>query len=275
MIQKDPLHIWGWYDVEIAQAWSEIAPAVLPEDYPDPLHLTDMAWLQEISPFWNFLMDIPRIDEIHCPLRIRCQPLQEQRFVQFLKEVYCATLPEFEERKVLLSVPIHFNWVGNRTSLKLAQIVKCIPQFEFRIRCSELKGKGFLEYQFTSKTIRNNLWEMWPENAWNSLEAEGQLFPTNNPSFMSSNEIGVNILTWNCRGVLNPCFRKALLDTLNINSPEILILTKTRLRGDRAVELARSFPFNGFLCTNTIGFADGIWILWKKRGSEGGSPVLY
>ena len=194
MIQKDPLHIWGWYDVEIAQAWSEIAPAVLPEDYPDPLHLTDMAWLQEISPFWNFLMDILRIDEIHCPLRIRCQPLQEQRFVQFLEEVYCATLPEFEERKVLLSVPIHFNWVGNWASLKLAQIVKCIPQFEFRIRCSELKGKGFLEYQFTSKTIRNNLWEMWPENAWNSLKAEGQLFPTNNPSFMSSNEIGVNIL---------------------------------------------------------------------------------
>jgi exonuclease III len=109
---------------------------------------------------------------------------------------------------------------------------------------------------------------MWPEKAWNSLEAEGTLFPPNNPPFMSSSEIGVNILTWNCRGVLNPCFRKALLDTLQINNPEILILTETRLGGDRAAELARSFPFDGFLCTNTIGFAGGIWILWKTEAVE-------
>ena len=153
LIRKDPLHIWGWYDAEIAQAWSEIAPAVLLDDCPVLPRLTDMVWLQEISPFWNFLTDIPRIDGIHSPLRIRCQPSRELRFVQFLEEVYCATLPEFEERKVLLSVPIHFNWVGNLTSLKLAQIAKCVPQFEIGIRCLELKGKGFLEYQFTLKTI--------------------------------------------------------------------------------------------------------------------------
>ena len=106
---------------------------------------------------------------------------------------------------------------------------------------------------------------MWPERAWNSLEEEGTLFPPNNPHFMSSSEIGVNILTWNCRGVLNPCFRKALLDTLNINNPDILILTETRLGGDRAAELARSFPFDGFLCTNTIGFAGVFGSFGKQR----------
>jgi hypothetical protein len=100
LIRKDPLHVWGWYDAEIAQAWTEIAPAVQEEDLP---FLTDMVWLQEISPFWNFLTDIPRIDVIHYPLRVRCQPLRELRFVQFLEEVYCATLPEFKERKVMLS----------------------------------------------------------------------------------------------------------------------------------------------------------------------------
>ena len=85
---------------------------------------------------------------------------------------------------------------------------------------------------------------------------------------MSSSEIGLNILTWNCRGVLNPCFREALIDILKINSPEILILTETRLSGSRAAELASSFPFDGFLCTNTIGFARGIWILWKSDAVE-------
>uniref|UniRef100_A0A2N9IZP5 C2H2-type domain-containing protein n=1 Tax=Fagus sylvatica TaxID=28930 RepID=A0A2N9IZP5_FAGSY len=267
LIRKDPLHVWGWYDTEIARAWSEIAPAVQEED---PPLLTDMVWMQEISPFWNFLTDIPRINGIHCPQRIHCQPLRELRFVQFLEEVYCATLPVFEERKVMLSTPILFKWPGNRSALKLAQIAKCVALSTLRISCSELRGKGFLEYQFTSIVVQNNMWEMWPEKAWNSLEAEGTLFPPNNPPFMSSNEIGVNILTWNCRGVLNPCFRKALLDTLHINNPEILILTETRLGGDRAAELARSFPFDGFLCTNTIGFAGGIWILWKTEAVEVG-----
>ena len=60
LIRKDPPHIWGWYDAEIAQAWSKIGPAILPEDCPDLPHLTDMVWLQEISPFWNFLTDIPQ-----------------------------------------------------------------------------------------------------------------------------------------------------------------------------------------------------------------------
>ncbi len=103
------------------------------------------------------MTDIPRIDGIHCPLRVRCQPLRELRFVQFLEEVYCATLPEFEERKVLLSTPIHFNWVGNRKSLKLAQIAKCVPLFQLWIRCSEPRREGVLEYRFTSKVIRNNM----------------------------------------------------------------------------------------------------------------------
>lgn len=57
-------------------------------------------------------------------------------------------------------------------------------------------------------------------------------------------------------------------DFLRINSPEILILTETRLGGSRAADLARSFPFDGFLCTNTIGFAGGVWILWKTDEVE-------
>lgn len=64
-------------DAKIAQAWSEIAPEVLVKDCPDLPLLTDIVWLQEISLFWNFLMDVLRIDGIHCPLRICCQPSPE------------------------------------------------------------------------------------------------------------------------------------------------------------------------------------------------------
>uniref|UniRef100_A0A2N9F8F6 RNase H type-1 domain-containing protein n=1 Tax=Fagus sylvatica TaxID=28930 RepID=A0A2N9F8F6_FAGSY len=232
MIRADPLHIWGWYQEEVARAWEEIAPRILAEDSPDLLRLTDL-------------------------------PLSELRLVQFLEEVYSVTLPEFDERKVPLSVSFNLAWRGNLASLKLVQIAKCIPQSSIIVRCSEEVGAGFLSYLCKVSAVKNLFWEMWPEKAWNSLEAKGSLFPTSNPHFMSNHDIGVNILTWNCRGVLNTCFRRAFLDLLHNTNPQVLILTETRLGGTRAMVLARSFPFDGFLCTKTIGFAGGIWILWK------------
>ena len=211
---------------------------------------------------------MPRIAGIHNSLRIHCQPSPELRLRQFLEEVYSATLPEFEVRKVLLAVPVSLNWEGNVASLKLAQAAKCVPHFSIVISCTESPGRGILSYLFKMNAMKNDLWEMWPEKAWNSLEAEGTLFPTSNPLFMSAHEIGANVLTWNCRGVLNPCFRRALINLLNSIDVQILILTETRLGGPRASEFAKSLPFHGFLCSTTIGFAGGIWVLWKTDAMD-------
>ena len=125
--------------------------------------LTDLVWLQEVSPFWNFMTDVPRIDGIHCPLRIRSQPSPELRLKQFLEEVYSAILTEFEERKVLLSPQIYLEWKGNVSSIKLAQTAKCVPKFGIVIRNSELKGAGFLAYHFKMTAFMNTIWEIWPE----------------------------------------------------------------------------------------------------------------
>jgi hypothetical protein len=96
--------------------------------------------------------------------------------------------------------------------------------------------------------LKNVIWEMWLEMAWNAMEEIGSFLPTTNPSFMSGYHIGVNVLTWNYRGVLSPSFRRALHDLLQINNLSILILTETRLGGARAADLAKSFLFHGFLC---------------------------
>uniref|UniRef100_A0A2N9HM73 RNase H type-1 domain-containing protein n=1 Tax=Fagus sylvatica TaxID=28930 RepID=A0A2N9HM73_FAGSY len=149
---------------------------------------------------------------------------------------------------------------------------KCVPEFSMIIKSSEMRGTSYrnmgnVAYQLSMRALKNVIWEMWPEMAWNAMEETGSLLPTTNPSFMSGNQIGLNVLTWNCRGVLNPCFRRALHDLLQINNPGILILTETRLGGPRAVDLAKSFPFDGFLCSQTIGFSGGIWILWKTNQS--------
>ena len=50
--------------------------------------------------------------------------------------------------------------------------------------------------------------------------------------------------------------------------PTIMILTKTRVGGDRAVKIAESLPFDGFFATETIGYAGGLWLLWKKEDVE-------
>ena len=40
---------------------------------------------------------------------------------------------------------------------------------------------------------------------------------------------------------------------------------ETRLRGVRADEIIETLPFNGAIVTNTIGFARGIWLLWRSN----------
>jgi hypothetical protein len=77
-----------------------------------------------------------------------------------------------------------------------------------------MRGTSYLAYQLSLRALKNVIWEMWPKMAWNAMEETGSLLPTTNPSFMSGNHIGLNVLTWNCRGVLNPCFRRALHDLL-------------------------------------------------------------
>jgi hypothetical protein len=107
LIRADPLHIWGWYQAEMARAWTEVAPREISGDSLDHPPLEDLVWLQESSPFWNFHGDLPRIAEVNSALRKLAQPSPELRLSQFLDEVLSATLPEwFTERKVLLSRPM-------------------------------------------------------------------------------------------------------------------------------------------------------------------------
>lgn len=46
--------------------------------------------------------------------------------------------------------------------------------------------------------------------------------------------------------------------------PSIMVITETRMGGDRAAKIIEGLPFDGFFCTKTIGYAGGLWLLWKK-----------
>ncbi|PKI63698.1 hypothetical protein CRG98_015888 [Punica granatum] len=76
----------------------------------------------------------------------------------------------------------------------------------------------------------------------------------------------MNILVWNCRGSGSREFCRSMMDLIHQHGPDIIIiLTETRLSGDRAQQIAGTFPFYGFACAPTRGLLGGIWMLWRTE----------
>lgn len=71
----------------------------------------------------------------------------------------------------------------------------------------------------------------------------------------------MNIMVWNFRGALSPNFRQTIMDMVKESAPDILIVMKTRIGGDRAKEITDMLPFDGAIHTYTIGYAGGLWVL--------------
>ena len=74
----------------------------------------------------------------------------------------------------------------------------------------------------------------------------------------------MNKIIWNCRGALLPKFKKTVADLISCHNPMVMVITETRVSGYRAEEVIQGLPFDGFAMSETIGFAGGIWLLWKS-----------
>ena len=80
--------------------------------------------------------------------------------------------------------------------------------------------------------------------------------------------VKMNILLWNCRGALNADFKKRVLEMVVNHQPALMVITETRIGGDRAKRIVEGLPFDSFFATNTIGYAGGLWLLWKKEEAD-------
>ena len=78
----------------------------------------------------------------------------------------------------------------------------------------------------------------------------------------------MNILMWNCRGALNLDFKRRIYEMAINHNLAIMVITKTRVDRDRAERIIADLPFDGFITTETIGYAVGLWVLWKKEVAE-------
>ena len=76
--------------------------------------------------------------------------------------------------------------------------------------------------------------------------------------------VKMNVLLWNCRGALNPDFKRSVLEMTVNHFPVIMVTTETRVGGDRARKIIEDLPLDGSFVTDTIGYAGDLWLLWKK-----------
>ena len=78
----------------------------------------------------------------------------------------------------------------------------------------------------------------------------------------------MNILIWNCRGAMKPSFWSSIRDLTKFHSRGIVVVTETRISGSRAGDILRSLPYDGIHTTDPIGYAGGIWLLWRKNMAD-------
>ncbi|KAF7833415.1 reverse transcriptase [Senna tora] len=75
----------------------------------------------------------------------------------------------------------------------------------------------------------------------------------------------MNILAWNVRGAGGADFRRVFRETVAIHQPDAVILTETRVSGERANGIINSLGFEHTYKVDTMGFAGGIWVLWNDN----------
>ncbi|KAF7841143.1 hypothetical protein G2W53_003441 [Senna tora] len=73
----------------------------------------------------------------------------------------------------------------------------------------------------------------------------------------------MNILAWNVRGAGGTEFRRVFRDTITLLQPDAVILTETKLSGERAIGTIAMLGFEHFFKVDAMGFAGGIWLLWN------------
>ena len=64
--------------------------------------------------------------------------------------------------------------------------------------------------------------------------------------------VKMNILLWNCRGVLNADFKRMIFEMAINHQPSIMVVTETRVGGDRAAKIIEGLPFDGSIVTDTV-----------------------
>ena len=69
------------------------------------------------------------------------------------------------------------------------------------------------------------------------------------------------MLIWNFWGVINPTFCNVVSDMIRRHYPAIMIITETKVSGDRAKGIINRLPLDGVIIANSIRLFGSLWVL--------------
>lgn len=78
------------------------------------------------------------------------------------------------------------------------------------------------------------------------------------------NILSMKILLWNCRDAGNPSFRRNFAELMRSHQPIIVVLVKTKISGQRAVDVSTALGFDRVVRSEAEGFSGRIWLLWDS-----------
>uniref|UniRef100_A0A7N2N4Z5 Endonuclease/exonuclease/phosphatase domain-containing protein n=1 Tax=Quercus lobata TaxID=97700 RepID=A0A7N2N4Z5_QUELO len=221
--------------------------------YPLSVGLTGVG--NNTNPWWKFITNMPLISE-----------KDAEELNRLRRPLVVPHLDEFgwlvQERKVIDFKRIVSMHLGNFPIMKLFQTFNPGKTCDLLISCRE-EIQGILNYMVLWKPNRVASKELLRRLGW-SMIASSMVGP--NPMEISNNHCAqMNILLWNCRGALNMDFKRRVMEMAVNHFPSIMVLTEIRVGGDRAAKIVEALHFNGFFATKVIGYAEGLWLLWKKE----------
>ena len=226
-IRASPTNHLGDFEGELGTMWKNLFPITPSSVRIGNLDLNHPAWGKTLKPWWKFLTDTPLITEVEARELNR---LRRPLVTPHLDESGWLV----QERKVIDfrgSVTAH---MGNFPMMKLCQILNPITKCDLLVCCKE-EIQGILKYMV--------LWKPNGVAFMNLLRSLGWSMMKN--AMMGSNHIKIsndfctqmNILLWNCRGVLNVDFKRRIYEMAISHFPSIMVVTETRVGGERAARI--------------------------------------
>ena len=227
----------GWFNEDLMKAWKHLFPLTPISMELGSLPLTNPAWFNWENPWWNFLSDIPSRNESNI--------LGWRGLPSIFRELVLGNLNQpnmLLQQRMLMDQPITTSIMGNREGRKIIQIFYPIQIFSLVISQCE-RQMGVMEHVLILKQGMGYTKKVLKDLGWTMMEQMRALPPIDEcPS--PDMHLSMNIILWNFREALNPNFHQSVENIVSCHSPSMMIITETRVGGDRAKEIIDRLPFD-------------------------------
>lgn len=241
-IRAAPMITMGGFEKELCATWKHLFPITQSIVRIGNLVLDHSAWGATPNPWWKFFTDMPLISEKESEELNR---LRRPLVMPHLDELSWMV----QERKVIDfrgTVSIH---LGNFLTMKLFQTLHLVKTCNFLISCRE-EIQGILNYMVLWKSDWVASKDLLRRLGWSMIASP--MMGSNPMEIPNNYYTQMNLLLWNYRGALNMDFKRRVMEMVVNHFPSIIIITETRVGGDRAAKIAEDLPVDGFFATKTI-----------------------